>query len=95
MKQYTEKDAHELVKNHHHGKDMMEAFHAFDNHYGKPTMVIQESLRNLKMIEPCRNINSIKGNRRLLNTIRTNISTLKCYYFILDSDDAENSTFLT
>ena len=46
------------------------------------------------MIEPCRNINDIRGNRRLLNAIRTNISTLKCYNFNLDSGDAENSTFL-
>ena len=94
LKQYTEKDAHELVKNYHHGKELMEAFHALDTHYGKPTMVIRESLRNLKMIEPCRNINDIRGNRRLLNAIRTNISTLKCYNFNLDSGDAENSTFL-
>ena len=72
----------------------MEAFHALDQHYGKPTMVIRESLRNLKMIEPCRNIADVKSNRRLLNAIRTNISTLKCYNFNLDSGDAENSTFL-
>ena len=72
----------------------MKAFHALDTQYGKPTMVIRESLRNVKMIETCRNINDIKGNRRLLNAIRTNISTLKCYNFNLDSGDAENSTFL-
>ena len=94
LKQYTEKDAHELVKNYHHGKELMEAFHSFDQHYGKPTMVIRESLRNLKMLEPCRNLNDVKNNRRLLNAIETNISTLKCYNFNLDSGDAENSTFL-
>ena len=94
LKQYTEKDAHELVKNYHHGKELMDAFHALDHHYGKPTMVIRESLRNLKMIEPCRNINDVKANRKLLNAIKTNISTLKCYNFNLDSGDAENSTFL-
>ena len=42
LKQYTEKDAHELVKNYHHGKELMEAFHALDTHYGKLTMVIQQ-----------------------------------------------------
>ena len=94
LKQYTEKDAHELVKNYHHGKELMEAFHSLDQHYGKPTMVIRESLRNLKMLEPCRNLNDVKANRRLLNAIKTNISTLKCYNFNLDSGDAENSTFL-
>ena len=72
----------------------MDAFHALDQHYGKPTMVIRESLRNLKMIDPCMNIADVKSNRRLLNAIRTNISTLKCYNFDLDSCDAENSTFL-
>ena len=71
----------------------MEALNALHTHYRKPTMVIRESLRNLKMIEPCRNINEIKENRRLLNAIRTNISTLKCYNFNLDCGDAENSTF--
>ena len=94
LKQYTDKDAHELVKNYHHGKELMEAFHALDQHYGKPTMVIRESLRNLKLIEPCRNLSDVKANRRLLNAIKTNISTLKCYNFNLDSGDAENSTFL-
>ena len=94
LKQYTEKDAHELVKNYHHGKELMEAFHSLDQHYGKPTMVIRESLRNLKMLEPCRNLNDVKARRRLLNSIKTNISTLKCYNFNLDSGDAENSTFL-
>ena len=72
----------------------MEAFHALDQHYGEPTMEIREVLRNLNMIEPCWNIADVKSNRRLLNAIRTNISTLKCYNFNLDSGDAENSTFL-
>ena len=65
LKQYTEKDAHELVKNYHHGKELMEAFHALDTHYGKPTMVIRESLRNLKMIEPRKTIGTSKDYRNI------------------------------
>ena len=52
LKQYTASNAHELVKNYHHGKELMAAFHALDQHYDKLTMVIRKSLRSLKLIEP-------------------------------------------
>ena len=94
LKQYTEKDAYELVKNYHHGKELMTAFNLLDNHYGKPSMVIRESLRNLKTMEVVRNTHDIKANRKLLSTINTNISTLRCYNFDLEGNDVENSTFL-
>ena len=94
LKQYTEKDAHELVKNYHHPQELITAFKILDEHYGKPTMVIRESLRSLRMMETVKNINDVKANRALLSKINTNISTLRCYNFDLEGDDVENSTFL-
>ena len=94
LKQYTEKDAHELVKNYHHPQELRTAFKTLDDHYGKPSMVIRESLRNLRLMETVKSINDIKANRALLNKINTNISTLKCYNFELEGDDVENSSFL-
>ena len=94
LKQYTEKDANDLVKNYHHPQELITAFKTLDNHYGKPSMVIRESLRNLKTMETVRSINDIKSNRALLNKINTNISTLRCYNFNLEGDDVENSSFL-
>ena len=94
LKQYTEKDAHDLVKNYHHPQELITAFKTLDEHYGKPTMVVRESLRSLRMIETVKNINDVKANRTLLSKINTNISTLRCYNFDLEGDDVENSTFL-
>ena len=93
LKQYTEKDAHDLVKNYHHSQELTTAFEALDEHYGKPSMVIRESLRNLRMMESVKSLNDVKANRSLLNKINTNISTLKCYNFDLEGDDVENSSF--
>ena len=70
------------------------AFEILDDHYGKPSMVIRESLRNLRMMETVKSLNDVKANRALLNKINTNISTLKCYNFDLEGDDVENSSFL-
>ena len=94
LKQYTEKDAHDLVKNYHHSQELKTAFEILDEHYGKPSMVIRESLRNLRMMETVKSINDVKANRALLSKINTNISTLKCYNFDLEGDDIENSSFL-
>ena len=63
LKQYTEKDAHNLVKNYHHGKELIIAFKTLDNHYGKPTMVIRESLRNLKTMDTVKTIHDIMANK--------------------------------
>ena len=94
LKQYTEKEAHDLVKNYHHPQELLIAFEVLDDHYGKPSMVIRESLRNLRTMETVRSINDVKANRNLLSKINTNISTLKCYNFDLEGDDIENSSFL-
>ena len=94
LKQYTEKEAHDLVKNYHHPQELLVAFEILDEHYGKPSMVIRESLRNLRTMETVRSINDVKANRNLLSKINTNISTLKCYNFDLEGDDIENSSFL-
>ena len=94
LKQYTEKEAHDLVKNYHHPQELRAAFETLDDHYGKPTMVIRESLRNLRTMEAVKSINDVKANRNLLSKINTNISTLKCYNFDLEGDDIENSSFL-
>ena len=94
LKQYTEKEAHDLVKNYHHPQELKAAFETLDDHYGKPTMVIRESLRNLRTMETVKSINDVKANRNLLSKINTNISTLKCYNFDLEGDDIENSSFL-
>ena len=94
LKQYTEKEAHDLVKNYHHPQELLVAFEILDEHYGKPSMVIRVSLRNLRTMETVRSINDVKANRNLLSKINTNISTLKCYNFDLEGDDIENSSFL-
>ena len=94
LKQYTEKDALELVRNYHHGKELTIAFKTLDDHYGKPSMVIRESLRNLRKEDSVKSVYDIKANRKLLSNINTNISTLRCYNFDLEGNDVENSTFL-
>ena len=82
------------MKNYHHPQKLTTAFKTLDEHYGKPTMVVRESPRSLRMIETVRTINDFKSNRVLLRKINTNISTLRCYNFDLEGDDVENSTFL-
>ena len=94
LKQYTEKDAYDLVKNYHSGKELMIAFKTLDDHYGRADMVIRESLRNLKAIEPVKNVTDIRANRKILSIINTNISTLRCYNFDLEGSEVENSTSL-
>ena len=94
LKLYTEKEAHDLVKNYHHSQELRATFETLDDHYGKPTTVIRESLRNLRTMEAVKSINDVKANRNLLSKINTNISTLKCYNFDLEGDDIENSSFL-
>ena len=94
LKQLTEKDANELVRNYHHGKELMLAVKTLDEHYGKPSMVIRESLRNLRTMDSVKTQNDVRANRRLISTINTNISTLRCYNFDLEGNDVENSTFL-
>ena len=81
LKQYTEKEANDLVKNYHHPEELLVAFEVLDDHYGKPSMVIRESLRNLRTMEIVRSINDLKANRNLLSKIKTNISTLKFLQF--------------
>ena len=63
LKQYTEKEAHDLVKNYHHPQELRTAFETLDDHYGKPTMVIRESLRNLRTRETVKSLNDVKANR--------------------------------
>ena len=41
LKQYTEKDANDLVKNYHHGQEIYTAVNTLDEHYGKPSVVIK------------------------------------------------------
>ena len=94
LKQYTEKEAYDLVKNYHHPQELHIAFQILDDHYGKPSMVIRESLRNLRTMETVKTITDVKANRQLLSKINTNISTLRCYNFDLEGDDIENSSFL-
>ena len=96
LKQYTEKDAHDIIKNYHHGKELMTAFKKLDDQYGKPAMVIKETFKNLRCMEVAKSHFDIKANRKLLNAINTNISTLKCYNVDLSGPDGqdENSTFL-
>ena len=94
LKQYTEKEAHDLEKNYHHPQELHIAFQILDDNYGKPSMVIRESLRNLRTMETVKTITDVKANRHLLSKIDTNISTLRCYNLDLEGDDIENSSFL-
>ena len=94
LKQYTDKDALDLIKNYHHPQEITTAFKTLDEHYGKPSMVVRESLKNLRLMETVKSIYDIKSNRVLLSKINTNISTLKCYNFDLEGKDVENSSLL-
>lgn len=94
LKQYTEKEAHDLVKNYHHPQEFSVAFEVLVDHYGKPSMVIRESPRNVRTMETVKRISDVKAKRNLLSKINTNISTLKCYNFDLEGEDIENSSFL-
>ena len=94
LKQYTEGDANRLINNFHKGEELLTAFKILDDHYGKSNMVIRECLRNIKKLEQVRNENNIRANKNLINSINTNVSTLKCYGFELEGNEMENSTFL-
>ena len=56
-------EAHDLVKNYHHPQELKAAFETLDDHYGKPTMVSLESLRNLRTMKTAMSINDVKENR--------------------------------
>ena len=73
LKQYTERDAHQLVKNRHHPQESYIAFRTLDEHYGKPTMVIKESMRILRIMETVNILNEVKTNRALYNKINKDI----------------------
>ena len=88
------KDAHELFKNYHHSQELKVAFEILYDHYGKPSIVIRESLRSLRMMETVKSLNDVKVNRTLLSKINANISILKRYNFDLEGDDVENSSCL-
>jgi hypothetical protein len=96
LKQYTMEDAHDLIKNYHSGQELLTAFKTLDDHYGRSDMVIRESLKNLKHIQPVKSIYDIKANRKVLSFINTNVSTLRCYGFNLEGEGSEEkkSTFL-
>ena len=68
-KPYTEKDANDLVQNYHHSQKLKTAFEILDEHYGTPSMVTRESLRNLGMMETVKSINDVKANRALLSKL--------------------------
>ena len=91
LKQYTEMEAFDLIKNYHHAREPLVAFETLDDHYKKPLMVIRELPRNLRTMETVKSINDVKENRSLLSKINANISTLKCYNFEIEGDDIENS----
>ena len=63
LKQYTDKDELDLIKNYHHPQEITTAFKTLDEHYGKPSMVVRESLKNLRLMETVKSIYDIKANR--------------------------------
>ena len=83
-----------MIKNYYHPQEITTAFKILEEQYGKPSIVVRESLKNLRLMETVKSIYDIKANRGLLSKINTNISTLKCYNFDLEGEDVENSSFL-
>ena len=77
LKQYTENEARDLVKNYHHPQELRVAFETLNDQQRKPTMVTREELRFLWTMETVQNFNDVKENRNLLSKINKNL-TLKC-----------------
>ena len=57
-------------------------------------MVVRECIKGIHKLEPLRSKYNIKANKLFLYKITTNVSTLRCYNFDLDNNEAENSTFM-
>ena len=94
LKQYTEGESHEIIKKFHSGEELEIAFKTLDSRYGKADMIVRESLRNIRSIQPVHSEYNVSANKKLINQLTTHISTLKCWGFDFDIE-AENSTFLT
>ena len=54
-------------------------------------MVIRESLRNLRKLEAVTSQHNVKANKKLINNIKTNISTLRRYNCRIEENEIENS----
>ena len=54
-------------------------------------MVIPQSLINLRKLEAVTSQHNVKSNKKLINNIKTNTSTLRCYNFNIEENEIENS----
>ena len=94
LKQYVDGEAKDVIRNYHSGKELHIALKQMDDSYGRSDMVIRESLKNIRKIEPLRSDYNLRANKKFLYQITTNVSTLRCYNFDIDGNETENSTFM-
>ena len=94
LKQYVEGEAKDIIRNYHSGKELYVALKQLDDSYGRSDMVIRESLKNIRRVEPLRSDYNLRANKKFLYQITTNVSTLRCYNFDIDGNETENSTFI-
>lgn len=94
LKQYLEGEAKDIVRNYHSGSELRTAFRALDDVYGRADMVIRECIKSIQNLEPLRNEHNIKVNKQFLYKVTSDISTLRCYNFDIDTNEEENSTFM-
>ena len=85
LKQYLEGDAKEIVKNYHSGAELVTAFKALDEQYGRAEMVIRECIKSIQKLQPLKSETDIKGAKHFIYKLQTNISTLKVYSFDIES----------
>ena len=94
LKQYLERDALDIVKNYHAGSELSIAYKALDDVYGTADMVIRECIKGIQKLPRLTSDHNTRANKTFLYKITTNLSTLRCYNFNVDKDEAENSTFM-
>ena len=94
LKQYTESDAKDIIKNYHSGTELRAALNALEETYGRSDMVIRETLKSIQKLQPLTAEHNVKANKSFLYKVTTIVSTLRVHNFELDSDQSENSAFM-
>ena len=94
LRQYLEGDALDIVKNYHAGSELSIAYKALDDVYGRSDMVIRECIKGIQKLPRLTSDDNTRANKTFLYKITTILSTLRCYNFNVDNDEAENFTFM-
>ena len=94
LKQYTDAEAKEIIKNYHSGTELRAALNALEETFGRSDMVVRETLKSIQKLSPLTAEHNVKSNKAFLYKITTIVSTLRVHNFELDSDQSENSAFM-